>query len=134
MSLNEENRKMIVNDEIEKAYDALTDAEILMEKDRWNGAANRFYYALFHAANALLIHDGHPVKSHKGSLRAFSQHYVLTGKVSPDFGVLYSQFETLREGSDYTGFYRVTPEQLEAKIPMARQMIETIAEMVKDNN
>ena len=133
MSLDDDNRRLIVNDELAKSYDALTDAEVLMEKERWNGAANRFYYALFHAANALLIHDAHTVKSHKGSLRAFSQHYVITGKVPPEYGVLFSQFETLREGSDYTGFYRVAPEKLIQKVPLAKEMIDTIAEMVKEN-
>ena len=132
MSLSEEHRRLIVNDEIRKAYDALTDAEILVEKARWNGASNRFYYALFHAANALLIHDEHPVKSHKGSLRAFSQHYVLTGKVPAEYGVLYSQFETLREGSDYTGFYQIDPAKIMQKIPQAKEMIDAIARMVEE--
>ena len=132
MSLSDENRILIVNDEMEKSYDALTDAEILIEKERWNGAANRFYYALFHAANALLIHDGHHVKSHKGSLRAFSQHYIITEKMPVEFGILYSQFETYREGSDYTGFYRVAPEKIMQKMPLAKQMINTIAAMVKE--
>jgi hypothetical protein len=132
MSLTDDNRRLIVNDEVEKAYDALKDAEVLIEKERWNGAANRFYYALFHVANALLIHDGHQVKSHKGSLRAFSQHYVMTGVVPTEYGVLYSQFETYREGSDYTGFYRVSPDKIMEKLPIAKEMIDTIAKMVKE--
>ncbi len=131
MSLSDDNRRLIVNDEIEKSYDALADAEVLIEKERWNGAANRFYYALFHAANALLLHDGYPVKSHKGFLRAFSQHYVITGQLPAEYGILYSQFETLREGSDYTGFYHVTPEKIMQKIPLAKEMINRITEMVK---
>jgi uncharacterized protein (UPF0332 family) len=134
MSLNDENRRLRVNDELEKAYEAMTDAEVLVERERWNGAAGRFYYALFHAVTALLIHDAHPVKSHKGALRAFGQHYVITGKVPAEYGVLFSQFETLREGSDYTGFYRVKPETLMQKIPQAHEMIDTIADMVKEIN
>ena len=38
MSLNEENRRLIVDSEIKKSRDAIGDSELLVERNRWNGA------------------------------------------------------------------------------------------------
>ena len=133
MSLNEENRRLIVDIEIMKSREAFADLEMLVEGNRWNGAANRLYYAVFHAANALLIHEGQTIKSHKGSMIMFNKLYILTEKLLATFGILYSQLETLREESDYTLLYNVDPDKLKNYINPAKEMIDTIAEMVKNN-
>ncbi len=62
MSLSEENRRIIVSREIEKANANFMQAEIMREHEQWDAAANRLYYAVFHAVNALLIHDRHEVR------------------------------------------------------------------------
>lgn len=67
MSLNEENRALLVSMELEKAYHTLQVAELLFEKGEWSEAAGRTYYALFHAVSSLLIKNQLVVKSHKGA-------------------------------------------------------------------
>ena len=58
MSLTNEERKTLVALEIKKAREIYEDIAILTAANRWSGAANRLYYAVFHAVSALLIHDG----------------------------------------------------------------------------
>ncbi len=67
MSLSEVERKTLVSLELKKANDTFEEIEILVAANKWSGAANRLYYAVFHAINALLINDGHPVNTHKGA-------------------------------------------------------------------
>lgn len=55
MSLSNEERQSIVTLELKKAYETYDEIGILTAAGRWNGAANRLYYAVFHAVNALLI-------------------------------------------------------------------------------
>ena len=52
MSMNAEDRKAMVAYRMEKAEMALEDASFLHDAARYNLAANRLYYALFHAASA----------------------------------------------------------------------------------
>lgn len=66
MSLNEEERKVVVNLELNKASRLLGQAERNAEIGLWNVVANRLYYSLFHAVSAMLIHDHFNVSSHKG--------------------------------------------------------------------
>ena len=117
--------------EIEKAYRTMKEADYMMAVEQWSGAAGRVYYALFHAVNALLIHDGYRIKSHKGAYTQFCLHYVATGVFPKQTGNLYRQLEIMREESDYNCFYEVEPEELKNKLEPAKKMIDTIAEMVK---
>ena len=47
---------MTASDFLVKARQAVTSAQLLLERKLLNCAANRAYYALFHAARAALIH------------------------------------------------------------------------------
>jgi len=94
MGLNEENRKVLVDLYWEKATQTYLDAEWAISAKKWNVAANRIYYAAFHAVTALFIKDGFAVSSHRGSKAALGQRYVLTGKLSSQDGKLYAQLST----------------------------------------
>ena len=131
MSLTDEERSIIVELEIEKAYKTFKAVEVLYDAELWSSAANRLYYSLFHAVCALLVHDGHQVSTHRGSRVLFGQHYIKTGGMPAEYGVLYNQMETIRENGDYNCSYETTKEELEERIPRAKQMIDTIAAMVK---
>lgn len=132
MSLSEEERRIIVRLEIEKAYDRYKAAQVLNDAELWSNAANRLYYALFHSVCALLIHDGHQVSTHRGSRVLFGQYYIKTGVLAKEYGVLYNQMETIRENGDYNYSYETTPQELEERMPLAKEMIDTIATMVNE--
>ena len=131
MSLDEANRTTMVNLEIAKAMETYDEAVALAEIHRLSGAASRLYYAVFHAISALLIHDSHTVKSHKGAFVAFYQYYINTGILPREMGRLFSQLETMRENSDYNCVYVVTKEEFQDQIVPAKEMIDTIAKLVK---
>ncbi|MBR6843540.1 MAG: HEPN domain-containing protein [Bacteroidales bacterium] len=132
MSLSDEERSIIVSLEIEKAFRHYKQALIMQREEQWDGMANRLYYAVFHAVSALLIFDKHEVNSHKGSHVIFSQYYIKTGKMPKNFGELYRKLERMREESDYNCTYDEEPEVLQSNIGPAKEMIDSIAAMVKE--
>ena len=132
MSLSDEERRIIVDLELEKANRTYDAAMIMIEKEHWESAANRLYYALFHAVNALLIHDGHQVNTHKGSHAMFGMYYIRTNKLPREYSNIYQKLESIRDESDYNWAYNIVPEDISEKINTARQMIDTIAAMVKE--
>lgn len=97
MSLNNEERQILVQRELQKAHEAYEDIEILKARGRWNGAANRLYYSVFHAVNALFINDSIEAGRHKTSHSLFSMHYIKTGILPIDYGHLYNNLQRLRE-------------------------------------
>lgn len=130
MSLKEEDRKILVCLELEKADSIFAENEGLVEKGYWNTLANRLYYALFHAVSAMLISDGREVASHKGAAIRFHQYYVREGLFSVEEGAFYSQMETLREKADYNCFFKVSKAEITAFIEPTRQLIEKIKEYI----
>lgn len=81
MSLSAEERRTLVEKELERARETFEEIEVLRQAGKWNGAANRVYYSVFHAVNALLINDGIQTVRHKSSHALFSQNYIKTGKL-----------------------------------------------------
>lgn len=130
MSMTDDERKTLVRLELEKAKDTFEEIEILTQAKKWNGAANRVYYTVFHAVNALLINDGIEVNRHKGSHAIFSQKYIKTGILPTEFGRLYNNLQTLREKSDYNCFYNVSEDVILEGTKMARQFIDAIEKII----
>lgn len=130
MSLTNEERATLVALELRKAHETFEEIGILTSANRWSGAANRLYYAVFHAVNALLIHDGLYVNTHHGLHALFHLHYIKTGKMPIDYGRLYSQLQTMREESDYNCVYEVEPEELKKRIEPAKKFIDDIEKAV----
>lgn len=130
MGLTEEERKIIVKFELEKAQSIMTQIEALKNLGYWDNVANRLYYAIFHAVSALLIHDGHSVNTHKGVVVMFGQHYVRTGIFNMEDGRLYSQLQTIREKGDYNCVYQTSEEEVLPMITPATNLIERIIKYI----
>jgi uncharacterized protein (UPF0332 family) len=88
-----------------KAVEAADDAKLLLRADRYNGASNRAYYAMFNAARALLIEKcqakADELKRHATILRLFSKHFVETGLFEPEFGPIMRRASNTRFMADY---------------------------------
>lgn len=134
MSLSENERSIIVNREIEKAEKTFDDVLFCVHANKWETAANRLYYALFHAMSALLISDGHQVKSHRGVLVLFGEHYVRTEKFSKKDGALLSDLVIMRDNADYNCFFEADEEKLSPFIEPTQQLIEKIKQYIANNN
>lgn len=126
MGLTESERQIVVGLELEKAQKTLKEVDVLKGAAMWNAAANRLYYALFHAISALLINDGLQVKSHHGILSQFGQHYVRNGIFSRDDGRILSEMVIMRDNADYNCYYEAAEESVLSYITPVCALIEKI--------
>ena len=132
MGLSDDERKTIVNLEIEKAGKTFSDMEFCYHEQKWEAAANRLYYALFHAVSALLINGGLNVKSHRGTLTLFGQHYVRTGIFTREDGSLLSELVIMRDNANYNLFYESDAEKIGPYIEPTRLLIEKIRKYIAE--
>ena len=95
MSLSNEDRKAIVGLELEKADRFLNQAEMARSWQQWDLAANRYYYACFHAVQALFIHNRLASKRHSGMISLFGLHFVKTGIIDDRLGGFLTRMEQL---------------------------------------
>lgn len=134
MSLNDDERRIIVSLELDKANKTIEQIPELRKLGYWDNIANRLYYAVFHAVNALLINDGHPVNTHRGAISLFGNYYIRTGIFSSEDGRLYSDLQVMRNNSDYNCSFSATQQEIEPMIEPARKLITKIAHFISGNN
>jgi uncharacterized protein (UPF0332 family) len=102
---------MLAQHRLARARETLADGHVLLAADRYASAVNRFYYAAFHAARALLATRGLDSSRHSGVIALFQQHFVKTGVVSADVARALPRAFEKRLNADYEDFSETTSEE-----------------------
>ena len=80
--------------------------------------------------SALLINDGYVVKSHRGIIALFGEHYVRTEIFMKKDGALLSELVIMRDNADYNCFYEMDEEKLMPLVEPTRLLIGRIKEYI----
>ena len=123
MSMDDNDRNEVIKLQAERAQNIIKEIDILIENRLWATTANRLYYALFHAACALLIKDEHAVKSHQGVNMALGQFYVKNGMLTPNDGKFYGRMQGLREKSDYNCMIQITEDEVKSLVEPTKELV-----------
>jgi uncharacterized protein (UPF0332 family) len=121
----------LVKYRISRAKDTLEDAQILAEKEKWNSAINRLYYAAYYALMALLLKSDLKPSTHQGAKSNFSEYFIKTGKLDLKYGKLYSQLFTWRQKGDYDDLFDFKKEIVLPYFEQVSNFIIVIEELVK---
>lgn len=132
MKLTDEERAIVVSLQMEKAHRFLEQADEMCKQQYWDIASNRYYYACYHAVQALLIKNGLVAHTHDGLLTQFGLHFVKAGKVDTKLGAFLSRMEQLREKGDYNCYYAITEDEIETIIGPTKELIEKVEELLKE--
>ena len=76
--MQEHERKALSQARLEHAVECLSAARNLLETGNYKSAANRSYYAVFHAMRAVLAFDEIDMKRHSGVISEFRRRYIKT--------------------------------------------------------
>ena len=132
MSLTDDERRIMVELEIERAEKITEQFETLREQQYWDTLVNRMYYAAFHAVTALLIHNALHVHTHRGALTIFNKEFVRTGVFTEEEGHLFSKLEGMRERGDYNCFIDTTEEEIVPLIEPLKALIDKIKSKIAE--
>ena len=131
MGLSEDERKALVNLEIEKSQRMIDQLQLAIANKMWDLCANRLYYAVFHAVSALLISRNIQVGTHKGASIRFHQDFVAAGVFSPEAGHMYSRLQQLREEGDYNCYINTSESEVMQYVEPAKDLINQIISLIK---
>jgi len=93
--------KKLVNKEISVAQSDLSDVKAGYENERYKWSTIQAYYAMFHAARALVYSKGYREKSHYCLAVALRALFVDEGKMEAQLGRDFLNAMNLREEADY---------------------------------
>lgn len=82
---------------MDKAEAKLKVAKKLLSSGDYDDAVSRAYYAVFHAAQALLLTEGEKAETHKGVVTLFGLLFIKTGKFKKDLGKYLANLKDERE-------------------------------------
>ncbi len=122
----EENKRVNIQDELAKASEIMQEAELLYNNGFVGGAVSRLYYSLFHTIRALLLAKGLEPRSHEGTLRLFSFHFVKEGIFETRYSHIFSKLMKYREEADYNPSYLFTREDFVGFKKEAQEMFDRI--------
>jgi len=94
----------MVKAQISKSEEKLRAARLLLKDEFFDDAISRAYYAVFHAANAVLLTEGMNAESHSGLKTLFGLRFIKTGKIDRKYGRILNKLKDERENGDYDIF------------------------------
>lgn len=109
---------------IKRARATFQEALTLLETKALAGAINRFYYAAFYAARALLAIKELDSAKHSGVISLFHQHFVKTGLVDVEKSKALSRSFEERQDSDYEDFAAPTLDEVTDVRDRVRQFLD----------
>ncbi|NUN09201.1 MAG: HEPN domain-containing protein [Ignavibacteriaceae bacterium] len=119
-----EKREEIIRYRIRKAKEELKNSELSFINSLYNPCVSSSYFAIFHAARALLAAKGLVSKKHAGVIHLFSAHFIRPGLINPEYGkMIRSAFEQ-RNNSDYADMYYVDNQQAEIQLTNAKEFLK----------
>lgn len=123
-----DQKKSLSNARYLHAQECLQAACLLLNSGNYKSAANRSYYAIFHAMRAVLAFDEIDMKHHGGIISEFRRLYIKTGIFSTQMSATISLLFNIRQDSDYDDFFVISKAEVVEQIDNA---IAFLAEVKK---
>ena len=117
--------------ELERASASLEAAELLARAGLHADAVSRAYYAMFHAASALVATIGRSARSHDGLRVLVADHFVRPGKLSPELGRALARTAGDRADADYNVAAVISREAADDDIGLARSFLDAARAVVE---
>ena len=116
--------KELISGYFQKADKKLEVAKKLLKSGDYEDSVSRSYYAVFHAAQALLLTEGEKANTHKGVVTLFGLLFVKTGKFSKNYGKYLANLKDDRESGDYEIFSYIDKETATTAVKEAKEFIK----------
>ena len=110
----------------ENAQECLRAARGLVTSGSYKSAANRSYYAVFHAMRAVLAFDGVDMKHHSGIISEFRKRYIKTNIFETRLSEIISVLFDVRTDSDYDDFFVISRKETLEQIQNAAYFLDAI--------
>jgi uncharacterized protein (UPF0332 family) len=115
---------------IEKAYSSLNAARLLWDEGYTDFATSRAYYAMFYAAEALLMSKGLSFSSHSAVTAAFGKEFAKTGLIPLKFHRYFLDAERLRNVGDYDIGPSIAPEKGSEVLQKAEEFLQIVQQFL----
>lgn len=129
--LTEEMKGALAVYRMQRARDTVQEAIDMLERDHYNAAVNRLYYACYYAVSALLVKNGIQAQTHSGTKQMFGMHFILNGKLPRSYNITYNELFDKRHSGDYDDFLFFDRDTVERLLPETQEFIQAVQQLVE---
>lgn len=108
----------------ERANEMLDVAGLNLAEGYYGSAINRAYYAIFYAANGLLVTQGLVRNKHSGVIAVFRERFVKPGLIETEYSRIYGRVMDDRHVGDYEVELPIDAGVAEKDLSDARRFVE----------
>ncbi|MBU1660183.1 MAG: HEPN domain-containing protein [Chloroflexi bacterium] len=116
---------------IERSKKYLNSAEILIKEHDYESSVSRTYYAMFYAAQALLLTKNLSFSSHKGVISGFGKHFVKTGIFAKEMGKELNRTFGKRQLGDYEYTFTISRDEAIQMLDSGTKFVQEIIKYLK---
>lgn len=115
---------------LKKSQKYLQSAAVLFELEDYDSCASRVYFAMFYAAQAMLVSNGFSSSTNQGVRTNFINAFVETGMLPDHARRAFDMAATLHEISDYSRDFSVSAEDAELVLQEGEAFVNSIARLL----
>jgi uncharacterized protein (UPF0332 family) len=123
------NKRANVVSELDRAGESMRAARVLVDASLLHDAESRLYYAIYHAAIALLLTEGIEPRSHAGTANLLGLHFVKTGRMTPEDARLFTRIQKYRLEADYGRDFVLTDAALREDLASCQGFLDRVREL-----
>ena len=123
--------KVEIEAELKRAEKALRAAKLLFNSDLFEDSLSRCYYAILHAARAVLLYHNIHVESHDAVKRLFGKELIKSGLIENEYSIILREEQDDRLLADYDVTYVPERELLQTRISEAEKFITRMKTYLK---
>lgn len=116
---------------LKKSRDSLRAARMLLQEEMHDFSASRSYYAMFYAAQALLLSKELSFSKHSAVIAAFGREFAKPEIVPVELHRYLIEAQEDRNVGDYGIGPGITLEEAQEQIVRAEELIRVVAEKLK---
>ena len=132
MTLNDEDRELLINNYLEKSRSTIKKVEFLVDNNEYQLAVNRIYYGIYYSLSALAIKHQYSTSKHAQLIGWFNRTFVKAGAIEKEFSkMIRKAFENRMEG-DYNVFADFSKEEVEQSLKEMKIVIQALDKLIKE--
>lgn len=129
----EPERAELIHADFATAASKLDAARALLVGGHAADSISRSYYAVFHAATALLRAAGLRPTSHHGLKTLLGLHFVKTNLLTAELGKVFERLQEERENSDYDNYVAYDAEDAKEALGSAERFVNAARNLAKEH-
>jgi uncharacterized protein (UPF0332 family) len=129
--MKERDIKALIEYRLAGAREALADAELLLDAERYRSAANRLYYAAFYAAVAALLTKRLEYSKHSAVIAFFDREFIRSGQLPKEYSRTLHRAFNERQQDDYMPFVEVDAGEIKSLFADVQTLVNGIVEYIQ---